>query len=343
MSEDDLYRAAIKGMLEHVDPGHQKWNTLLSPDEVAALTADLHGEVVGIGAEIHIDDASGYTDVLGVFPGSPAEKAGLASGDKILDIDGKPLRGKTTKDILAEIRGKAGEAVALSILRDDKLFTVSVVREVVAYDVVRAFMLPESVGYLRVRSFNAKTRPAIDQAMTDLAARSARALVVDLRGNPGGGFDDAVASAEAWVPRGATIVKTQHRGEASKSFVAKGPATLGDAPMAVLVDGETSSGGEFVAVALVDARHAVAVGAKTFGKWTVQMLDELPNGYAAKYTVSLFRSATDANYDGVGYKPDVEVDMDPKQESAALHETDVTKRLALDSQLRTAVALLRRR
>jgi carboxyl-terminal processing protease len=341
-AEDELLRAAVQGMLEHVDPSRSAWNKLLSPSELAAIHDDLRGEVVGIGAQIHFDDASGYTDVLSVFAGSPAEKAGVLAGDKILSVNGKLFKGKTSKDVLAEIRGKAGETVSLAVLRQDRVLAISAVRGVVAYDVVEHAVFSD-IGYVRVRSFNAKTRPAIDLAMDALASAAVKDLVIDLRGNPGGGFDDAIASAQAWLPNGAPIVRLLKTGEPEDVRTSTGTPKLGTLPMAVLVDGETASGGEFVAEALREGRHAQILGTHTFGKWSVQTIDELPNGYAVKYTISELRSGAGAKLDGVGVAPDVEVDADSSVKARAMVETDPTKRLAADVQLRTAVTLLRGR
>jgi carboxyl-terminal processing protease len=347
-SEDELYRAAVEGMLEHVDPQREKWNKLLSPEDLDAIHTDLQGQVVGIGAEIHFDPATGYSDVLGVFAGSPAEKAKLTAGDKILDVNGKLFSGKTQSDVIAEIRGKAGETVTLTVLRADKLLTIPIVREVVNYEVVRDFMLPGGVGYLQIKSFNARTHGAIDGALADLASQHARALVVDMRGNPGGGFDDAVSCADAFLPAGATVVRVDKRDKQDQAFTAKTGATvLADAAMVVVVDGDTASSGEFVTAALQEARHATLVGSKTFGKWSLQRIDDLPNGYAIKYTVGVLRTASGKTYDGVGLSPDVEVDGDKKaaawvKSMAGSKDGTAEKRLVEDAPLRTALALLRR-
>jgi carboxyl-terminal processing protease len=342
VSEDALYRAAIQGMLEHVDAQRGGWNKLLSPYDLDAIRSDLQGEVVGVGAEIHFDPVSGYSDVVGVLPGSPAEKAKVAPGDKIVDVNGRLFVGKTVRDVLAEIRGKAGETVTLTVLRADKLLVLPIVRERVAYDVTRDLMLPDSVGYLQIKSFNAKTRAGIDRGLAELADHHARALVVDLRGNPGGSFDDAISSAEAFLPAGATIVRVEKRDPKDQAHLAKGATTLADVPMAVLVDGDTSSGGEFVTAALQEARHATVVGRRTFGKWSLQTIDDLPNGYAVKYTVGVLRSGSGKTYEGVGLEPDVEVDADKNGVVAAAREADPAKRVAMDPALRTAIALLRR-
>ena len=342
LTEDELYRAATQGMLEHVDATHSAWNKLLSPGELRALHEDLHGEVVGIGTEVSFEVATGYADIVNVLSGSPAETAGVLAGDKILDVDGKLFKGKTQKDVLAQIRGKAGETVTLGLLREDRVLTIPVVRQVVSYEVVEQGMLPDRIGYLRIKSFNAKTRPSVDRGLSVLAKAGARAMVVDLRGNQGGGFDDALATADALLPRGAAIVTLTKKGESTQTLTAPvGASTLGSVPMVVLVNGDTASGGELLTAALQTDRKAEVVGQKTFGKWTLQPIEDLPNGYAAKYTVSVFHAPNGETYDGVGLVPDLEVDLDHASYVAAERAKDVTQRLAVDRQLRTAANLLR--
>jgi len=341
---DELDRAAIQGMLEHIDPRRASWNKLLAPDERRALELDLKGELVGIGIELNFDSATGYTDITGIIPASPAEKVGLHAGDRILDIDGHLFKGKTQNQLLAQIRGKVGETVTLNVLRDDKLITFPIVRQRVELEVVHDGMLPDGIGFLEIMSFNAKTRPGVDASLDTLVKEGAHALIVDLRGNMGGGFDDALATAEALLPAGAGIVKVQKKGEAERVYNVKTGATkLPSVPMVVLTNGETASGAELLTVALRLGRKATVVGEKTFGKWSLQAIEDLSNGYAAKYTISLLRAPTGETYDGVGFTPDIEADLDHKVSMAAWHETDLTKRLAIDTQLRTGVNLLRGR
>jgi carboxyl-terminal processing protease len=338
VTEEDLYRAAVAGMLERADPAMHEWNKLLSPSEIHELRNDLKGELVGVGVKIELDPATGYIDVRGTVPGSPAERAGVAPPDKIVTIDGRLYRGLTLRDVVADIRGKPGETVTLSILRGDRLVSVPLARERIAYDQVRG-MVVGGVGYLRVPSFNAKTPAAAHDALADLASRHVSALVVDLRGCPGGSFDDAVATASELVPPGATIVSLQKRGK-TEAIASKGAPIAPELPVAVLVDHGTSSGAEVVAAALRDDRKAVLVGQRTFGKWTVQTIEDLPNGYAFKYTHALMLSPAGASAQGLGLAPDVEVDMAADEVDRQQAVTDPVARLAGDVQLRTAVTLL---
>lgn len=340
VGEEELYRAALQGMLEHLDPAMKGWHKLLGPAELAELNSNLQGEVVGIGAEIKFDPESGYTDVLGLLPGSAAERAGVLPGDKIVTVDGKLFKGSTQADVIGKIRGKAGEPVVLSVLRGDKLVEIRVTRELLTLPPAQHFMASRRVGYLLVRGFSAKTSPAVKAALSDLSQKGAQALVLDLRDNQGGSFDEAITTAGFFLPKGTPVVVTRKRGGKVETATAQGEPILGNVPMKVLVNEKTSSGAELFAGALQEGRKAELIGERTFGKWSVQMIDELGNGYAIKYTVGLFETPGGRSFEGEGILPDIEVDMDDKQTGRILNETDPAKRLAADGQLRTAIGLL---
>lgn len=340
VGEEQLYRAALQGMLEHLDPAMKGWHKLLSPAELAELNSNLQGELVGIGAEIRFDPESGYTDVLGLLPRSAAERAGLLPGDKIVTVDGKLFKGSTQAEVIAKIRGKIGEPVVLSVLRGDKLVEITVTRDRIALDVTTHFMASRKVGYLLVRGFSAKTAPAVKGALSDLSQKGAQALVLDLRDNQGGAFDEAIATAGLFLPNGTPVVVTKKRGDKRETAVSKGEPILGQVPLKVLVNEKTASGAELVAGALQEARKAELIGERTFGKWSVQIIDELGNGWAIKFTVGLFETPGGRSFEGEGLSPDIEVDMDDRMTGRILNESDPAKRLAADGQLRTAVGLL---
>jgi len=341
ITEEDLYRAAVAGMLERVDGKMHKWNRLLSPPELAELRSDLMGEIVGIGVKIELDPATGYIDVRGTVPGSPAEQAGIAPPDKIVTVNGKLYKGLGLHSAVADIRGKAGEPVTLSILRGDKLVSVRVVRGKVVFDQVRGSIVGDGVGLVEIPGFNSKTPGALGDVLTDLSAKGARALVVDLRDNQGGSFDDAVAAAGEMVPAGSTVVVLRKRGT-SQPITAKTAPIGHDVPVAVLVDNDTASSAELLTAALQELRHATVVGSHTQGKWTVQTIDDLSNGYAIKYTLGVFTSPSGRSFEGTGLLPDVEVDQSADARDRARLDQDPVKRLADDAPLRTAIAVLAR-
>ncbi len=345
LSEDELYRAAAEGMLANADAKMQKWNKLLSPLELGELEADLKGEVVGVGVRINFEPANGHIAVLGTVPGSPAEREKLRAGDEILSVDGKLYKGRSVRDVVHDIRGKAGDSVTLAVLRDDKVLNVTLKREVVPIDVASGGMLAGDIGYLRVHTFHEKTPSVVKGVLATLT--SARAMVVDLRSNGGGLFDEAIQTASYFLKPGTPIVKIEKRGQPAEVLAAKGERIVGDLPMVVLVNEDTASGAELVAAALSEGRGAQLVGGHTFGKWSVQKLEKLPNGFGIKYTTSLFAPPSGRAYGGVGVTPDVEVAFGgaagDKNLDRLLAQPDLAKRAADDPQLRTALGLLRPR
>jgi carboxyl-terminal processing protease len=339
LSEDDVYRAATAGMLEKLEPRMEKYNRLVSPREIAEIKNDLKGEVVGIGVKISFDEPSGYADVNGTIPHSPSEAAGLQPGDKIVTVNGKLYKGMKLKDVVADIRGKAGDPVILSILRGDKLLSFTVTRARVTYDTPSAELLPDKLGYLQIPSFTDRTPDAVRAALTTLEQGGARALAVDLRHSPGGSFERAIETAGLLLPEGSPVVVLKARGKADETRYTKGSPILGSVPVVVLVDGETASSSEFLAGALQEIRHARVVGTKTRGKWTVQSLENLPNGYAYKYTVGRFQTAGGRSFEGTGLVPDAEATMDETLLGKAAGAKP-EERLAIDIQLRTAKELI---
>ena len=340
ITEDEIYRAATAGMLEKLEPRMKKWNRLLGARELAEMKNDLQGEVVGIGVHIAFDSKSGHADVLATMPGSPSEKAGLESGDKIVTVNGKLYKGMRLRDVVADIRGKAGESVKLVVLRGDKLQTFDIVRSRVAYDQPSTQLFADGVGYIRIPSFTDKTPGAVRAGLEDLGKKSARALVVDLRQCPGGAFERALETASLLLPEGRGIVTLKRKGKAEERHAAKGGGVLLDLPLVVLANEATGSSAELLAGALHEGRNAKIVGARTLGKWSVQSVDELPNGWAFKYTVSLFQTPSGLSYEGKGLTPDVDVALEEKQLARANATAKAEDRVALDPQLKTAIELV---
>ncbi len=305
LTEEELWRYAVEGMLAKA--GGREWDALLSPEELAEMKPGIGGELVGIGVEIRFDVESGLGFVKRVLPGSAAEKAGLAAQDAILEVDGKSYRGKEYRELVAAIRGKEATAVELTLLRGDRVIAKSIRRQKITVETVTETALADGVSQLAISSFTEKTPAAVKAAIEKARARGAKAWVVDLRGCPGGLFDQVLETANLLLPEGAAVVNITRRGGAKETLTAKGGAVLpADARVAVLVDEKTSSGGEILAAALRDGRSAKVVGKKTFGKWNVQTLEHLPNGWTMKFTVGLFETPRGEKLDGEGLLPDLE-------------------------------------
>jgi carboxyl-terminal processing protease len=335
VSDDRMWRGATEGLLHGVGSG--KWDKLLSPSELAAIKADLVGEVVGLGVQIDVDPDAGIVDVRGVVPSSGAERAGLMVGDKILRLDGKTFKGMTRDEVARTMRGKPGTSATLTILRDAEIVTRTIKRAPFVVDPVMATMLPNGVGLVQLKMITGKT-PALTRDALD-KLRGMKGLVIDLRDNQGGRYDSIFDIAALFVPKGALIVSEIRRGGGVVEKRNAGEPRV-SVPMAVLVDASTSSGAEVLAGALKQA-GAKIVGKRTMGKWNAQELQELGNGWGVKYTTMVFRAPWGALLDGRGLDPDVEVEADVREVAKANAMKDGDKRLAADAQLRVATTLLK--
>jgi len=339
LTEDDLYRAAVAGML--AGAGKRQWDVLLSPDEWGEMQETLSGQVVGIGIEVRFEPDGGLVSVLGVIPGSPSEKAGVQAGDRILKVDGRSLKGLTLRDVVHKIRGPVSESVALTLLRDDQIISKSVKRAALAWSPVTELSLPGPIAVIGVKTFNGKTASLLRAALERVQAHKPRGLVIDLRGNEGGLFDTLVDCAGLLLPKGKLVVTKLGRGGEEEAFRAQGEPLAGGVPVLVLTDGTTASSAELFAGALQQSGGARVVGKRTHGKWNVQKVVQLPNGWALKYTVGVFKSPRGELLDGKGLEPDLEVEMDPASVEKTQRLRDPQARLAADPQLRAAVALLK--
>jgi carboxyl-terminal processing protease len=349
-TDDELARAAVAGMLQQLEPQMASWNKLLPPEEMRELGADLKGEIVGIGVEIRFDKDSGISDVLGVIPGSPAERAGLREGDKILAVGSKQYKGQSLRDVVSDLRGLPGASVQLTVLSGVTVRTLTLQRARVAYDLVHALVLPGQVGYLQVRLFSENTDTQVRTALSELLQKKVQGLVIDVRGNQGGLFDKAVATAELLLPKDAPVVKVVRRQQAVQVLKAQQAGPGSGLPMAVLCDTETASGAELLAGALREGAGALLLGQKTFGKGSIQELEELPNHYGIKYTAAVFSLPSGVPIEGVGLSPDIEVNLAlpeaatyERQLSRVQRLSDGAQRLQQDAPLRAAVQLLRAR
>ncbi len=311
----------------------------MSPGELAALNADLAGEVVGLGIGISVDEQAGIVNVDGVVPGSNAEKAGLMVGDKILRLDGKAFKGQSQSEVALSMRGKAGTTVTLTILRDAEIVTRTIKRAPFTLDTVSLTMLPGGVAQVQLRRFSDKTPSVLKSTLERVRAAGAKGLVLDLRGNEGGGYERMIECANELLPTGALIVgEIQSGGGTVDKHATTGPITT--IPVIVLINGTTASGAEILASALKQA-GARTVGKRTFGKWNAQNVEPLGNGWAVKFTTVIFRSPSGALPDGRGFDPDLEVEADPRDVARAGAIKDADKRIAADAQLRVGVNLFK--
>ncbi len=336
LTEDEIWTAALEGVLARLSKGspHEP-NTLLGPSEMAEMHANIKGHIVGIG--VAIETVADVVVVKEVIPGSPAEAAGLAAGDRILAVDDARTRGVALPEIVGKIRGAEDTKVSLFVQRETEEWTVEVTRGRIEVPSVDARVLGESVGLLRITQFTKTTMTELDAKLDELATAGVKSLVLDLRGSPGGMFDTGVAVAGRFVPMGERIVSTTDREGKEEHFTSTERSRWQSLPIAVLVDKETSSSAEILAAALQDHGRATVVGERTIGKGTIESVHMFDNGWGMKLSVRRFVRPSGESFAGIGVKPDIEVPT-PEGTKHAMRLQDVDP--ATDPQLGTALHLL---
>ncbi|MCX6125008.1 MAG: S41 family peptidase [Proteobacteria bacterium] len=341
LKEEDLYRAAVQGMLANIDPEMSAWNRLMTPTEYSELKTDMQGKVVGVGVEISFNETTGTADILGIVPGTPAAKAGLMRGDQILKIDGKNFKGLQLRDMVYAMRGKAGSDLKLSILHEDQVRTVSLKREALAWNTVESTNVGEGIALVSIRYFTAITPDLLKKSLSNLKSKKLKGLIIDLRGNEGGIFESAIDSIRQLVPKDKLIVKVIKRGGDEEKIISNTEPMIQNVPLVVLINGATKSGAEVMAGSLKMSANATTVGKNTFGKWSAQKVDELPNKFAIKYTTSTFLAPDGSNLSGKGLTPDIVVDLDEEKAQKLQNQADLDLRLQEDIQLQSAINIFK--
>jgi carboxyl-terminal processing protease len=307
VDDHQLLQAAIRGMVSSLDP----YSAYLDGDEYDEIKISSSGEYSGVGIEVSMED--GQVVVVSPFDGSPAAVAGILSGDIIATIDGVAVNSGALADTIGRMRGKEGTTVRVGILRqgstEPREFTLK--RSRVELHSVK-FELPEpGFGYVRIAEFSETTGPDTVSALRELRKRNRaplKGLVLDLRNNPGGVLEAAVAVADAFLD-GGVIVSARGRTPESKFEMSATPGDeLNGAPIVVLVNGGSASAAEIVAGALKDHRRAKLMGRTTFGKGSVQTVMPLSGDRAIKLTTSLYYTPSGISINHRGIAPDIELE-----------------------------------
>ena len=309
--DEKLITAAINGMVASLDP-HSSYT---EPAGLHAASVLSQGEMGGIGVELTMGD--GRLTVVSPLDGTPASKAGLLTGDVIAEIDGAPVKAMSLVQAVEKLRGAIGTPVKLAISRQgtDKPVTLTLVRALIRVIPVRSHAQGPDVDYIRITQFNEQTfadvKTAIDNLKSQLGDDKIKGYIIDLRNNPGGLLDQAIAVSDIFLDHG-TIVKTSGRNAAEdQTFNARpGDATAGR-PIIVLVNGGTSGVSEIVAGALQDNRRATLIGSRTFGYGTIQTIIPIaPGDGMLKLTTARYFTPAGTSIQAAGIKPDIPVQQD---------------------------------
>jgi len=316
VDEARLFEGAIDGMVSTLDP-YCEFFTAKEWEEFNSV--QLEGKFGGVGILVELDRESGYLRVVTPIEDSPAFEEDILPGDLITAVDGKTVKGKSLRAIVDEIRGEPGTKVKLSMFRKGKdPFTVTLTRAIVKIQSVRYKVLPGDIGYIRISDFT-RMMDAFDDAVADLQKKKIKALIIDLRFNGGGLLQECVKLSDRFLPKGAMIVSTRGRtSDDNRRLEATDGDDLPKWPLVVLVNEGTASASEIFAGAMKDHSRGVLVGAKTFGKGSVQTPFRMPDNSHLKLTTAKYftpsgYSVQKSKRRAYGLMPDYLIELTPEE------------------------------
>ncbi len=305
MTEEELQTGIYNGMVEALD---DKYAAYYTAEELMAQLEKNEGVYYGIGAYVMMDAETQTPYISGVIEGTPAEEAGLRMGDIIYAVEGTATFQMSLEDVTGLIKGEEGTAVTLTIVRDGKAFEQDVVRRKVNNPTVSSRMLDEEIGYIGITEFKDITVDQFTEAYAVIRGSGAKALVLDLRGNPGGLLDAVVSIGQQILPEG-LIVYTEDKSGERVEYTCDGKREI-QMPMVVLVNGGSASAAEVLTGAIKDYGVGTVMGTTTYGKGIVQKIIALSDGSAVKLTTSGYFTPKGNNIHGKGIEPDVVVEFD---------------------------------
>ncbi|NEQ20551.1 MAG: PDZ domain-containing protein [Microcoleus sp. SIO2G3] len=336
-SKEQAYEAIRKALEPLSDP----YTRFLDPEQFQALTSQTSGELSGVGIRMEVDDQTKVLKVVEPIENSPAFKADIKAGDKILAIDGQPTQGMKIEEASAMIRGEVGTNVSLQLSREGKgVFDVTLTRAQIELPSVHSSVKQEGqikVGYISLNEFSSHASEQMQRAILNLNEQNVDAYVLDLRGNPGGLLHASVEIARMWIENG-EIVHTVDRKGGTQEFKANNSA-LTQLPLAVLVDGNSASASEILAGALKDSKRGVVVGSKTFGKAVVQSVHSLSDGSGLAVTISRYYPPSGIDINHKGIMPDIPLDLTSTQQQRLQTEPSLIGS-DQDPQYKRAIAVL---
>lgn len=307
IGDDALLENAIRGMLSGLDP-HSAY---LDPEEYKEVTVSTSGKFGGLGIEVQMQD--GAVLVVAPIDDTPAKRAGIQPGDLIVKIDDTPVKGMSLTEAVRQMRGEPGTDIELTVIREGETqpLLVDITRDIIRVRSVRSRILEPEYGYLRISTFTGNTGKLLNEEINKLLKENKgdlRGVVLDLRTNPGGVLNAAVDVSDAFLEKGTIVSIKGRNGDNSRSFNARPGDRLNGAPLVVLVNEASASASEIVAGALQDHKRALLVGAKTFGKGSVQTIMPLPNQAAIKLTTARYYTPDGRSIQAKGIEPDVTID-----------------------------------
>lgn len=318
ISDQELIEAAIRGLIADLDPH----SAFLDPEEFDEIRIATTGEYSGVGIEVALEN--GVVKVVNPIEDTPAYKAGVLPGDRIIAVDDVPVDAENLNDTIDRMRGRVGTPVKITIARgpDPQTLEFTLSRASVQVHSVRHELLEPGIGYVKITHFSETTTPDLASAIAKLKKASGgelRGLVLDLRNNPGGVLEAAVGVSDVFLDGGLVVTANGRAADARFSMNAGPGDELDGAPLIVLVNGGSASASEIVAGALQDHHRARLVGSQTYGKGSVQTVMPLSDGHAIKLTTSRYFTPSGASIHQRGIKPDVAVEDRKDGDDRPLH------------------------
>ena len=331
INEEDLKDSAIKGYVAGLGDEYTEY---IPASKMKDYTENITGSFVGVGIYMVADEESDRVLVYYPIPGSPAEKAGIKSGDLIISVDDVEYTAKDFDRIASFIKGKAGTKVKLIIEREGQRIPYELIREKITTNPITAKMIEGNIGYLKVPSFDEDTAKSFKEKVQELQNQGAQKLIIDLRNNGGGIVDEAVEIADMLLEKGKTIISTVNNKEKKTVTYSKNDPTI-TMPVIVLVNENSASASEILACSLQDNERAKLVGTKTYGKGIIQTLLSLTDGSGLKITTEQYYTPKETSIHKEGIKPDEEVKLpDTVKSIYSIEENE-------DTQLKKAIEMLK--
>ncbi|MEL6747054.1 MAG: S41 family peptidase [Pseudomonadota bacterium] len=311
----ELIEGAIEGMLSRLDPH----NAYLPPKGFRDMQVQTRGEFGGLGIEVTMEN--GVVKVVSPIEGTPAEKAGLRANDLITHLDGEQVLGLTLQQAVEKMRGRRGSTINLTIMRDgqDEPLKVAIKRDIIRINPVRHSAEGDDVGYIRVTTFNERTYDMLKNSVNTLKTEmggNLKGYVIDLRNNPGGLLDQAIAVSDAFLDKGAIVITRGRNADETQRSNAKAGDLTGGSKVVVMINGGSASASEIVAGALQDHERATIIGTRSFGKGSVQTIEPLGANGALRYTTARYYTPSGRSIQAKGIVPDIKVDQPLPEELA---------------------------
>jgi len=326
VSDDSLVESAINGMLTSLDPHSNYLNTKNFND----MKVQTRGEFGGLGIEVSMEN--GLVKVVSPIDDTPAAHAGLKPGDLITHLDGDPVQGMTLPEAVEKMRGPVSSEIKLTIRREGREpFDVKLIRATIKIQSVRSHLEGDNIAYIRITTFNEQTDVGLNNAMKNLKQQAGGKLlgvILDLRNDPGGLLDQAVAVADAFLEKGEIVSTRGRRSEDAQRYNARPGDVVAGLPVAVLINGGSASASEIVAGALQDHHRAILLGTRSFGKGSVQTIIPLPGHGAMRLTTARYYTPSGRSIQAKGIDPDIVV------EAAKIEKTPEEAKVATASDLK---------